>query len=73
LLTPPKTVSFLQETPFNGCDNFYIGTSHAMFKLAQHFHANLDTISSIHSRNEYPERLVMLESHRLEKELLLPA
>jgi hypothetical protein len=73
LLTPPKTVSFLQETPFNGCDNFYIGTSHAMFKLAQHFHANLDTISSIHSRNEYPERLVMLESHHLEKELLLPA
>lgn len=61
----PKTIAFLQNVPFNGCDNFYIGTVFAMHKLAQHFYTNLDHICTLYPAIINPERLVMFEAARI--------
>jgi hypothetical protein len=73
ILTPPKAISFLRTELFNGCDNFYIGSVYAMFKLAEHFHMRLASITTMNNTIYNPERLVMIEAQRLEEELKVPA
>lgn len=62
---PPSKLWFLSSTPFNGCDNFYIGTLERMTTLANIFYTELDRINEENYTIINPERLVMIEAARI--------
>jgi len=46
---------YLKNEPFQGIDNFYIGSINTVHRLAHHFHHNLDTILDPHLHPQYQE------------------
>jgi hypothetical protein len=62
---PSDKNMFIKKTAGPGIDNIYIGTLDNMYKLANHFHFNLDDIICKYKQVFHPENLVFDESEIL--------
>ena len=65
--TITKNNCFLKDETFQGLDNFYIGPISSMYRIAHHFHFNLDTIlqTPLYKNIGHWEYIVYYENKRL--------